>query len=556
MRPHLVSVILFTVLLSGCTDGDPTDGPRFGIDAALLDPEEFIVLERAATGEIRWHEEPSGDPFTLEEVTGANTWEPRDVTMTYHGVQPVHDEWARPVPGYVLRYSPMELYVDSIDFTLGSLSLTGHWEEGHREVLFDASDARWMGVTDLESQVRSFAFADHRDPLAGGYEANLYLVFTYMALDGDLSKGVRLNEGTPYAGTVRFTPTDERPLPGVCQPYEITYEFDDPPEPAAPSVEEAKNGPYRSLACLESDGWTVWSWEGDDVDHMAITRLSAPPALPPLQGEPLPPLEYPARPWEDQELLLPVLPTVRIPPSAYAGDWADQMRPLVRALPTSADFLRYQQTHEDVQVSEFSRAFPYFGNGLIVPLLGDVIPPLFETTAWLFTSDPTSEDFAWWFIDSRYGGQEEPDIHLNSRGAVFEDAWSYLDPPLVAIGDVQLALEQWAPINPGFLSFSIWPDFSEFDPGIVAATWMAFGSCFSEPKQDLFVYLSGVQGQLLATGAMFSEPNGCSSGANTGGIASRLGQHSGRWFPPTPQQPGFFVSDRGDVTLLRPALGA
>lgn len=552
MRSALVTVCLMALGLAGCASTQ--DAPLRLLPDDSRDPLAFVVPDRQASAEILWHEEPSQDAFTLEGITGADTWEPRDVTMTYHGVQPVLDEWGREVLAFVLRYRPMELVIDEVTFSLDGLSLEGHWEETHREVHFDATDARWMGITDVDREVHAFALAGERDPLTPGYEWALYFPFIFMALGGDLTRGIHLYPGQDYEGDLTFTPDTERPLPGKCDVYKVTFVYDHPPTSSG-IAKPNPDGPYRDLVCIESDGWPLWTWSGNDKDHMAITRLSDPPRLPALSGEPLDPLVYPPRAWEDQPILLPVVPPVKMPAGTFPGDWVDQLRPIVQALPTNPEYLTYQQDR-DVRLSEAMKSTPHFNWNPILPVIGQIPSPLFDRTSWLFTSDSASDDHAWWFIDSRFGREEDPDIHVNSRGFVFEDSWTYPLRDLVGIGEVQIALEAWAPVNPALLSFSQWPAFDDFDLGPVAATWLAISSCYTpDVERGTFLYISAIQGQMLAAGSSQSTPDGCFTGVPSTGLLMRLAGHDGRLFPPTETQPGFFLSEDGDVVVLGPPLG-
>lgn len=533
-HPYAIALALSAPLLAGCLVEPDDRALPSAVDAA---PVVVLPGERPVASAATWHEEVKrttpaevDDGFVIE-----NNWEPRDVDLTYHGVQPVYDEWGRTVPAHIFRYQPMTLVITDVEFLndFADVRITARYEPTSVEHAFAQSDARYLGEVELEHQVR--VFEDYRwpNPFSWGYEGSLLLPMAYLFLGGDLDKPVV----GPFGNTT-FNQTTVRPLAGDCTPYE--FEFtpapwfqawidseggDEPADDAAPEEEQ------HEIVCLQDEAAPLWVYSGNASDHLRIERKSPALATPRLAGTPLDPVTMSTYSFEELPMLLGLANPVDVPPSAYPGDWADLVRPVVQGAGTNLDYVQWQLQRDPIHLTDIYKAFPYFGAGLVPSLLG-VSDIGFEKTSWVMLGDGT--DMFWAFVDSRYAGPEDPDIHISQQGFAFDDHPTHPQ-PLVASGEVQAIWETQLPVDPGLLLYSSFPDLSgDLPPEYVdyvtpfLTSWTGLEYCFEDKDGGRYGSFSAFNGQMNSMGAQTSTENGCSSGAVS--VSSSSGEAtSERW---------------------------
>lgn len=513
-----ILVALVVPVLAGCI----SDGKLVftGVPVETM-PLTIFPGDRPISATSVWHEEvhdatpePVDDGFILE-----NSWEPRDVDLTYHGVQPVYDEWGREVPAHIFRYEPMELTITDIEFLsdFSDVRITARYEAGRSEFAFDQADGHFLGYLDLKHQVRVFEDARWPTPLAVGYEADLLIPLAYLYLGGDIS--------TPIPGPLGDTflnRTDLKPLDGDCTAYEI--EFTPAPwyqrwvdeqrrgEPEVPVPEEE----YHNLVCLQGEGAPLWVYLGNTTDHLSLTRVSGRLPTPRLQGDVLPPRVVETQPFQSIDLLLGLAAPIRVPPSGYPGDWADIVRPVVSGVGTNVEYLQWQLEREGLFLADIMKAFPYFG-APIIPLL-PVDPLAFEETSWVMVAD--GDAMFWAFVDSKYGGPEDPDLHMSRNGFAFDD-YPTKEVPIVAAGDVQAAWENLVPPDPAVLSYSSFPDvLDDFPPEYreylapFLTSWSALEYCWEVRDDGRYADFSATNGQMLVMAGQTSTLNSCGTGVD------------------------------------------
>lgn len=547
-------IVLVAVLLaSGCLQSSGLSYARQ--DQVPPGELKLFVAQRPVAAESLWHEErhetaalPVQDTFIIE-----NSWEPRDVALTYHGIHPVYDEWAHEVPAHIFRYARMGLVVTNVEFLGGfaGVRVTARYEPELVEHAFEASTARYLGTVLVDHQVRVFDDARWPTPLNGGYDELLFMTLAVAFLQNDLTRPLEV----PF-GNVTFEPTEFRPLAGECQPLEATFR----PAPWYQRWQDEQNaGPieapqdHHKVVCVQGPGVPLWVYQGNTTDHLRLERKGA--ALAPLQrtGTALPPTVFQARDFEPVNILLGVAKPIAAPPSAYPGDWADLGRPVIQAAGTGLDYIQWQLDRDNLHLAGLSKAFPATPAGL--PLLG-LDPVGFEKESWVMVGD--GQDLFWAFVESRYGGPEDPDLHLSQRGVALDDYPTHA-PRLVPAGEVQALWETLLPVDPAFLTYSSFPDVLDVPPEYAAylepflRTWSGFEFCFEERTGGRYGMFSATEGQMLVLAGQTSTANGCSAGVQDSTFAAsdgflRLG---------TSQHPILLRPASGDApgVLVLPALG-
>ncbi len=115
----------------------------------LQDDSAAIVAPRLERASVSYREENNAsfdDP-----IFGKADWgPPRELELTYHGVQFVADEYGRDTAAYVARYNERVFMVDSIEFGPSGISGNGHFEDRLYEQSFARSDGRVLGLVDVD----------------------------------------------------------------------------------------------------------------------------------------------------------------------------------------------------------------------------------------------------------------------------------------------------------------------------------------------------------------------------------------------------------------------
>ena len=557
-RVLLAAALTIPFALAGCAGDAGTDATT----AVPVEPVEAAIVpgERPVSATTVWHEEVTESPkddvaMASEGFILENSWEPRDAELTYHGVQEVFDEWGRPVPAHVYRYPQMSIVVTKTELLDDfSLQITARYEPTMLEFAFDAADGRFLGTSDIPERVHGYDDVRYPSPYAYGYSAELLLPIAFQAFGGDLSRRVPTGLGTLW-----YEPSERRPLEGDCQPYEARYDYhdwyeawmtegeEDPVAEVLPEEEQV------DIVCLQDGGEPLWVYMGNQSDHITLQRVGPAMATPRLEGTPLAPEAIAARPMEELPMLLGLAKPVLVPPSAYPGDWADQVRPVVAALPTSPDYLQWQLDREPIHLADATLGWPFFGGLLpLTPVIpGDLV---FDRTAWIMVGD--GQDMYWGFVDSRYGDAEDPDIHVSRRGSAFDDYPTSMRDS-VAIGEAQARWEQHVPAAPRSLSYSTFPEFGDAPPEFwdylapLARYWIALQYCFEEHAPGQLAWFSAINGQMLVVGQQSSTANGCSSGTGDGFLRLGWGRKEILLRPPGPDGPGaLLIPDLGIAVAL------
>lgn len=405
----VVGVVL--LVLAGClgaSDGDRDATPP-ATDPLLVSTSrgDLFVPERETIASVSLHEEIDPAAADLPFADGDSGWEPRDVELTYHGIQLVLDEFGRSVPAFVFRYPLMVFVEDKVTFGTDGVDIDGHYEAHDVEFAFDRADGRFMGYTDLDAGFRWFVPPEYRQPFG-----DILYAMAIKVLGGDFSKEIYLTEFDGHKFYARFVPFDEfRPLPGDCKMWELDVRAEPPmPEPVVEEpVLPGEEG--HSLMCLEKKAvFPLWTWSGSQADgSYRLQRRSPEPTLPDFKGEILAPVDYERRPWEPHSGLLPIPDPVLVPPSDNAGDWAGRLGARIEALFFDPKFIQWRLGAGDVYTDFALYGMEPFLLGL--PGLPLVTGPIgFDSSALIFVGDGKKEHLH--MVHSREGSVEEPDLHL------------------------------------------------------------------------------------------------------------------------------------------------
>lgn len=501
-------VIAFALLLSGCAATVPAP-----TTLSLPEPSEVVLIpgDRPAIATAVFHETADEAYVARPDVTGAHAWEPRDVPLTFHGIHPVYDEWGRPVPAFVFRYEPMELFYDEITFGPSGVQISGHYEAVAEEYAFDATDGRFLGPVFLDYEFRYFSIPQYRDALVWGFDRPLMLFMMMHAQQGRLGERVPIGPQEfaslqPYTGWMPFS--------GECTAYQLR--LDDESFAADPPSSDD----VMDLACFdEGSSIPLWAWQGTQAKGgVGYQRLDAAFVLPPVAGAPLAPMTYDALefvPGPDVGVGKPI----HTPPTSGGSDWADNLAQRVVGLYTDPNFLTYAAQQGDLYLENAAAGWP---PSLPGPLA--VLPqpdPLFDDAAWLFTTD--GEGFYWGFVKSRWAGPEQRDVHVMERDGANFDFGGGEYPELsevrsVPIGGVVSSLPDIAPVVAQGLQYYVLPKF----PGMpMMVDWFGYGSCFTAAaKQSQVAGIDGISGALFGAGLGVSTSHGC--GSMLGGMYTYL----------------------------------
>lgn len=558
MRSALLAAgLMVTGVLAGCADG--ADPPQ-GIVPEDLDIGEYTSLipaDRPVVANVTVHEDPESGSMDVASVAGADTWEPRDVELTYHGLAETYDEWGRLVPAHVFRYEPMRLVVDDIEVGPGGVSASGHYEPTPTEYYFDAADGRYMGRADLDREVRNFASPDTRHPFTWGYEGPYFLFMMTYFLEGDLDQAVQF-EGPDRTYNHTLEPYDgERPMAGDCAMRELVVDDgrDEPVDPdEADPLEER-----RTIVCF--DGFLpLWTWSGSEAGGaMRMARDGPPFTVPGPVGEVLAPHEHARAPMDriDPPLGLPVAPTY-VPPSRASVDWAHPFAPRAEAMYRSPGYLEYAARHDELYLQHGITGWPPHSL-MFLPLGGGlpVDPPLSaEETTWMMTTE--GPGMYWLNVHTARHGEADELHYPDIQGGDF-DVGTLEYPSRAELGDlvladeVQVAVPDIVPEDPRMLKYLVWPAFDGVDMGASQISWWAMGNCFEHDDDARFLAFSGVDGRLYGAGKMESHQNGCSASTY---FLQTSAFEAIEVFPPTLDRPAGMRMPDGSMLWSGPVPGA
>lgn len=536
----LLAVLL--LMVAGCAapldEAPPTLAPASAVDGTQ--EATAIPGDRPIVASMRMHEEfemGSLSPQALLDPD-AKGYEPRDFDVTYHGVQEIYDEFARPVKAFVYRSTEM-VYIQQVSFGVNGFSFQGHWEEHAFEYAFDASDGRSLGVTDLTDQVRAFEDPQHRHPYA-----SLHVLFmTFHALGEERSREVAARDYEGSTFFYRFEPVNDEPapLPGDCGMWRMAGRIDPPLQTEFGEVhEDASPFGLNVTACLET-GREVPLWVFGDLgdSEYRLQRISEPVVLPPLQGEPLPAVSYETASWGSTATLA-LVPgqdalAMRVPPTSPDGTWGRAVADRAAAFHLNPTYIQYRQGSD----------MPYPGIAWVglpsssISVGNITIPlgaPVMDSSS-LFIVTDGKEQFVG-TVHSREGSAEEPDVHVADPLAFTSDdyfgSWpADRLPALVLDGPMQGQLDPLLPVAPTQLLFFA----SAFgaDDSTMDIVWMPVQDC--TPQDDGFVAaVNGLTGALVAVAIEPADPQTCDEPQ---AFPSMLPRASGlAWLSPGPLMPG------------------
>ncbi len=513
--PILLMLPFFLVTFSGClSDSTPSDDAALDPPVYELGATELAPETRPGVDSVVWLEDPGESIMDNPWVQGAESWEPREVELTYHGIQPVFDVWQRPVPAHVFRYRPMELVVTDVQINGGELELQGKYEETLIEYAFDARDGNFMGRLNLDREVRGFYDPENRHPITWRYTRPLLLFMAVHLLDGD-----------PTSGTIPIhhwygqfqEESGEPPLPAKgCTVYRFTLV-----DPDAPPLDPDAADLSRTLICLESGKlMPKWAWSGTPDDAISFQRLGPSFEIAPLVGEPEPPHQFPTEPWHVLNPL-PGITATHLPPSGADGDWASQLHDRMAALYLNPSFLLYTQKHESLYLNDAITGWPSITRFPLLPIEPPTLGVTWDEQSWMMVTE--GQGYYWGFVDT-YRQQDGDDRHIStssgSDGDGFLDRSYYtldeLPTEIPPIGHVVHTYNVVAPPAAKLIDWMVWPKFDDDDIDARTIMWSGLETCFEEPdptQPERFVMISGLTGQLIAAGRVQTRDNGCSWGS-------------------------------------------
>ncbi|MEA3165400.1 MAG: hypothetical protein QOJ26_252 [Thermoplasmata archaeon] len=496
------ALLLAATLLGGCLAGpDPAPAAALsGIDGT----QELLALpgERAVAAEVGYHEEVDASTVDLPFAEGDDGWEPRDVLLTYHGVQPSYDEFARPVSAHVFRFPEMVFVADDVSFGPDGPDVDGHYEVHDVEYLFARADDRFMGLVDLKQGFRFFEPPMYMGSLAG----LTTIAMSFHAADGDPSRELQLYEFMGEKAYMRWEPFDGfRPMEGECAMLELKARYDPPLEDALIEEPTLPEKEHHTLVCLDEGLFPLWAWSGSQADgSYRLQRTTSGIELAPKSGQRMPVVDYQRQPMAEVSGPLPVVGPLLVPPSSEGGSWAQQVSARAAALYLSPGYLQYRAASQlpYVQLAWVTTPFPY-----LLEVGGIPIPPtdpLYDSMTLFLLQDGAQNHFH--VVYSREGGPERPDLHVaepNGYTSPDDGAPASEVPSLVPDGALEGQLSPLAPPDPQSLLFAlILYDFD--DDGTIEdeekfAAWDVERRCTYQ-EDGLALWADGVGGyaQLLA----------------------------------------------------------
>lgn len=429
------------LLLAGCSGPTPSalQAPP-GTDLDGTGGLDLIPGERAVAASFTYREASAGssNPFFSEPG-----WEPRDVEVTYHGIQEVHDEFARPTQAFVFRVPEMVVVSGS------GLAGTGLGQSVSRDVHvieyhFERSDGRLIGTIDLTAGQRSFSDPSLRHPVA----SPAVFFMAVKALEGNMSRTFTVDRLGEESLVMHLDPYDGEPaFPGDCTMWEASFHWEST-GPGGVGGEDAE-GADRIQICLDDEQvvplWLRRAAEGESGEGYTLQRMTAPFALPPYAGTVLPPVVYERKPWTPAMGLLPLGDPILVPPHEDGGTWAKALGDRAAALQLEPIYRQYRQSADEVYmrigVAGVSSA-PF------VRVLNVTVPfaPESEQSSLFILSDGAHGYLG--RVSSVVGDAEDPDVHRPvPPGTMFDDDEADATHLPLLVGDASLE-GQLAPFVP------------------------------------------------------------------------------------------------------------
>lgn len=505
--PALLVVLVFAAGCAGsAVQPPPADKSRDPLAAAIMIPGERPVVASTV-----WHEAPRGDQVLgLQQFTGPKTWAPRDVNLTYDGINDAFDEWGRSAPAFVFRYQAMRYEIENVTIDAGGLHGQGRWVPVHYEYLFDASDGRFMGEVNLDSSSRSFAAPQDRDPVTWGYEGLMLLFVAIHVHGGDMTRPIAIG-----GGNITFSPSTSRPLPGDCDVYKLKFTPDH--QASGPQVQDPTEASSATLICIQaSDMVELWAWAGSPKNGISFARRGASFDMEAPFGKPMAPLVYKTEPWGQaggNALMSPIL----VPQSHSKTDWSYKLQHRSEALFLSPGFLAYHAKHKSLGLYFGMTGWPFYDVGSIL----QAPVGLFDETTWLMTTE--GRGMYWGDVYTRHAPPEQDEFNLADPQGTdfdFDQTTPYVPtnalPPLAPVGEVAHNISTAVHVEGNMTQFLVWPAFPGFDMGDIAAMWFEQDHCFQAKPQSPFVFTAGLSGRMLAAGYVQFSPGGCSAGGSGG----------------------------------------
>jgi hypothetical protein len=372
------------------------------------------------------HEEVDGAYVDLPFADGDTPWAPRDAQLTYHGIQPVHDEFARTVDALVFRFPEMVFVTDEVTLGPDGLDIDGHYEAHDYEYHFDATDGRLIGVVDVTAGVRGFQHPDTRHPF--GSLSVIGMAFRVFGLSG--GQDIHVSNYLHHRFLAWFEPYGgDRPLSGDCSMWQLRTKYDpplpeDPTDPLDDAVADLDPSEVdRTLLCMQDHAEVpLWSYSGNQSSSYRLERRG--PDLPaaPFEGIPLTLVPYPLEPWQEVDGLLPVPGPLLVPPTSDGGLWAQRVADKAAAFYLSPGYLQYRAASGLPYVEAAILDIDYAG--LLLPDgLPDVPLPLEARarTSVFFLTDAAMRYIG--FVHSAEREPEGPNLHMaDPQGSTFPES--------------------------------------------------------------------------------------------------------------------------------------
>lgn len=531
MLRTLACSVLLVALAAGCQgpglfgDGAPRRaGPAADRSQDMSQPVLAMPSERAVVASATLREEVDPAVVDMPFADGDDAWPPRDVALTYHGVQEGYDEFARPVPVYVFRFEEMVFVADDVEFGPGGVDIDGHYEPHLLEFTFDVAAGRLNTIVDLTTQTRFFLEPDYRSPLATW--AVIGMAFKVFEARGGGDVTIYSLQGHDLL--FNFTRFEEAaPLAGDCTPWELNVRWE-PPWPDQVSAddltEEADPLPDRDLLCMEAGHEVpLWVFSGDAEASYRLRRTDGGIATPPFEGDGLPPVAYALQPWQEvgNPLDLPVPEPLLAPPTSDGGRWAQEVQERAAVLAFSPGYLKYRMTS----------GMPYLTMALLNIQL-DPLQVLNLTPPPLPVLGERSQAFAFFFLTdttmththsvTTYNGEPEgPDLHVpDPTGSDFPETSEPIAvdrlPPLVPDG---LLEGQLGPLNLAGRLDMLWfafgssdaDDDGEVEPDETYSVWVALQDC-TLTEDGWFLMAEGLEGWAYTVGVLPAGSEDCREG--------------------------------------------
>lgn len=433
---------IVTLLLAGCATPPPAPGSLEIGRLDLTQPLDLFTIERPAVASMRWHEEVDREARIGYFGSNPEGWV-REFDVTYHGVQAVYDEFARPTEAFVFRTTEMVP-------AFGGAQVEGQFEQRAFEVHFEASDGRLLGVVDLATRVHEFQDPDFRQPYV--FRSLLFMAFQF--LGDDRGREIALGGMNGSLHWARFEPYEgDRPLPGDCDMWMLRSRLED--KPGASSIIA---GAFRSIACLPPGSLVpIWVVSGEEGRSDRLRLIGDPFVMPELKGMARPPVTYDVQPWTPSADAPPGVAPLYLPPRGASGTWAHEVADRAVALQRSAGYAAEARDGDGrfVRLAWVGTGIPEAGLlGLITVPLG---LPTFDEGTMLFVTEGDQGFLG--RVHTRAGTSEQPDLHwgdpLTTPYDEFEPQGDVARlPDLVTDAELQGQLDVFAPDDWDTLYFS------------------------------------------------------------------------------------------------------